>query len=70
MVQKKEKDVVVEEKKSTVSLEFIGKSYHGVDAGFKPHVHIEVKTGDVVDVSEVKADQLLSDFPKEWKKSK
>lgn len=45
-------------------LKHIGEGYHGFDAGRDAFVF--VKKGDVVEVSDGKADQLFADFKAEW----
>lgn len=42
----------------------IGEGYHGYDTG--SDIHIFVKKDETVVVSDVKAEQLFCDFPKEW----
>lgn len=51
-----------------IKLKHIGNGYSGFDPG--TNQPITVAPGEIVEVSDAKAEQLLADFPEEWKEVK
>lgn len=51
-----------------MELKFKGSESFPIYDGFDPktNAHLLIKAGDIVDVSDEKAKQLLTDFPGEW----
>jgi hypothetical protein len=48
-------------------LKHLGAGYHG---GSPDGALVYARTGDIVEVCDEKADQLFSDFPKQWEEIK